>query len=156
MTSGSATECDRLVKSGTNAKLNVFILGKFKNENRTGGAYPRTGGSNVFIFAQTIASHQFSGANHGTPITDTGKCCRTIAHEIGHALNLSTRHDYDRRRNYGAVELPHDPGPFPKYKQDGAESVAVGLMHYLKPDIWMRHEDWEAANNAVSSKGYGF
>ena len=63
---------------------------------------------------------------------------RTLAHEFGHYLDISTRvFDYER----------HDNGPYP--------NGTIGLMRSGgpgNPGRWMRHEDWQKANNTAKER----
>ena len=62
-----------------------------------------------------------------------------LAHEIGHALGLSTRTDPKN----GNQARYHDGGPFP--------DQTWGLMWGEPGGVgkWLRHEDWEQANSVA-------
>ncbi len=68
------------------------------------------------------------------------------AHEMGHALGLTTRNPDDDH---------HDPGPFPNgtagLMESGAPNSVTGAEP-ANPGRWLPHEDWKAAND--SAKNY--
>jgi len=88
------------------------------------------------------------GNDDGTA-RDAGSIKRTCAHEVGHALRISTRTGEDRTRG-------HDGGPFPdRALQELAANPLLrrlGLMYHkdfkgpsdniVPRDVWVRHEDW--------------
>ena len=133
-------------------KLNVIILGKLQHtyvgsgdgvlgEYLDGQGYS---GNKVYIYAQTIAADQ-------AVLQDDIEFYHVVAHEIGHALNLSTRFT----PNYDNGPHHHDPGPFPEGPRNALMYPDTGPAADGVPDNspyhWMRHEDWEAANSEAGS-----
>jgi Big-like domain-containing protein/fibronectin type III domain protein len=90
----------------------------------TGG---QIGGAFNMLFVQTIVGAQ-------------GTVALVEAHEMGHALGLTSRNP-----DAGG----HDPGPFPPgtdgLMKSGAPDPVTGVLP-ANPGRWLPHEDWETAN----------
>jgi hypothetical protein len=146
-TSSNNSECS-ILNTVAKAKLNVVIVGKLayngtKSAANVGGIYPGSGNI-VYVFAQKLAE--------GNPlhVVDTNIFYNAIAHEIGHALTLSTRTDPNLADGFSEAGAPlnHDPGKFPRVTSpETGISRMSGLMYWhLNEFYWMRHADWEKAN----------
>jgi hypothetical protein len=147
----SNSECSA-VNSVAQEKLNVIIVGKLKRignapANNIAGVYPGSGNI-VYIFAQKLV-------DSSTPmnIMDPFLVSEDIAHEIGHALGLSTRTDSTASHNTDAsTASKHDPGPFPIFTSSVSHIQVTNLkaLMFWQLDInnhyWMRHEDWRTGN----------
>jgi hypothetical protein len=67
----------------------------------------------------------------------------TCAHEAGHALHISTRNAKDTNLDI----LQHDFGVFPHdYRYDITQGIMTSNRSPGKEPLWMRQEDWKAAN----------
>ena len=124
-------EYDVLKNAPMGAPLNLVFLAD--TSLMASGVYPNDG-NKIFVFG-----NRFSPDNTTKPhpllIPDT------CAHEMGHALQVSTRNanstDYLRKN--------HDSGPWP----DGVEQAPIGgIMNAPRfgRAMWLRYEDWNKAN----------
>ena len=100
----------------------------------------------MFSFGNIVfGNDMWHGPNSLTQAEDSNGCessiLRVIAHEVGHALEISTRKSKDQN----GKDTPHDIGPFPK-----------GTKALMFPSIpngrWMRHEDWRSGNSSAYFK----
>lgn len=126
-----------VILHGLNAKVNGRIPGGFAPPN----------GSQVFVFSSSFEDDTQDRAD-GFP-----RLKQVCAHELGHALGLSTRLNYEPKTGktntyYGAG---HDIGLFPRevnLQEDPDGAPVTGLMWPVAGDHhrWVRHEDWVKAN----------
>jgi len=124
------------------AKLNILVA-------RRGIRYPTPNfqavGSEevnkVFVFTDSFLP---AGAPENSPAHTYSRIPHVCAHEVGHALGLSTRN-----QNLTTSFGKHDSGRFPGFPwRQPLELPAEGLMiqRPKKDQMWMRHEDWKKAN----------
>ena len=82
-----------------------------------------------------------------TPAQAKANFLRTCAHEVGHALDLSSR----RIMVNGKLDT-HDGGVYPT-RYNGMEALMKAVGDPLHPEhTWLRHEEWERASEIVRRK----
>jgi hypothetical protein len=141
----SHTEFVRMLDSEQfTEKMNVVVVRGVRDyfAERLGGV-AREAANKVFVFTEPLVLP--TGTNGYDRIQ------WICAHEIGHALGLSTRN-----RHLPSLSLlrGHDSGPFPSLLMGlDLRFRTEGLMiQHAKDDLlWMRHEDWRKANNTAGN-----
>ena len=124
-------------------KLNLVILHGLvaKVNGSTPAGFRSPQGSQVFVFTTYYEEHQDRPGFEGFQ--------QVCAHELGHALGLSTRENYDPAKEFTSTHYTphHDLGKFPEGEPRGLMFPGTAFDHR-----WIRHEDWFKAN--TNAKDY--
>jgi hypothetical protein len=123
------------------AKINLIIVGKTARYRRPSRYQANHIQQNfALIFVENFAD------GSGFYLSDLRYTC---AHELGHILNLSTRSAVPSRPppTEPGERARHDnwPTPFDPYGTQAVMRPGAGVRQ------WIRHEDWEAANDAAAA-----